>query len=72
MLGYLQIVFCFMAKFDIISLDNYIFVILSRATLQEQLRLSALLNGIQTDLSPSRLWDSNQQPFGYCPTALNH
>jgi hypothetical protein len=33
---------------------------------QEQLGLSALLKGTSTDVSPSRLWDTNQRPLGYC------
>jgi hypothetical protein len=39
--------------------------------LSERLGLSALLKGTSTDFSPRRDWDSNQQPFGYRPNALN-
>uniref|UniRef100_A0AAZ3STE6 non-specific serine/threonine protein kinase n=1 Tax=Oncorhynchus tshawytscha TaxID=74940 RepID=A0AAZ3STE6_ONCTS len=41
----------------------------SAATL-EQLGLSALLKGTAADVSPCRLRDSNQQPFGWWPKAL--
>ena len=44
---------------------------LIQSDLQEQLTLSAFLKGTPADFSPCRLGDSNQQPFSYCPNALN-
>ena len=58
------------------SFALYIFVmkqtLLSRATYRSNSSsVPCLRAGTLSDFSPGRLWDSNQQPFGYWPDALS-
>jgi hypothetical protein len=63
-------IYCFPLDIHILQFSNLADTLI-QSNLQDKLGLSALLKDRSTVFAPSQLRELNQQPFGYCPKALN-